>query len=848
MRRTGHLPKFSLLLPLVVVPACYLLAASISAIFLPGHILILRLGDFLLQLAIGFLLICISRRLIGYVLVQLILALTIYIGHGVKIAFLGGPILPSDLYSTLALLRILTPPMAALAVAGPVLVLGLVLWNLRLPRTPSEAATALMIPLAAYVALGLAPRQTIAFVDRAFPYRTWDQLWNYQAMGGTLFLAQAYARAQAEARPAPDMHKVHEALGRLRASTNPKFVARPFHPRNVYFLVLESFWDASLLEAAKFSRDPLHPAFRALWEAGGKSGALSPAFAGGTANAEFELLCGMPSTFVLGVPFEFALLNEVPCLPRILSERGYDTFAAHANVPAYWNRASAYPRLGIETSVFVEDFKTDDRNGRYLSDASFLRQALNHLDDDTTAPRFAHLLTISGHWPYLLSERRPPVVTSESGEETVGAFANSLWYSSRETAEAIARIRRRDPDGIVVAVGDHAPYLGDNFAGYSESKVLTSSWSSFRPEMFVTAGRTPLVVIDGREGPVQVGTVPMFAIPNLILELLGHKHPTGMTPFANPGPGNIRPLAHGSVLHAAPDEPAALCTSESKSKRCGKISTWIDDARIVWDDLLRGSQFTLRAIDERPWPPAYVAHAGGGIAGRTYTNSLEALDESYARGFRFFEVDLSWTADDYLALTHDWADWYVPHFVGATTEPPTRADFLEMRRHDGLTPLALPQLLDWLRKHSDAWVVTDIKERNVDGLTRIAEVAGELTERFVPQIYETSEFPAVRKLGFKDIILTLYRTKAGDDEVVEFAGQHELFAITLPEWRARATDIVRRLRRLGTPVYAHTINRAHRARQMAERGVTGVYTDHLPAKPSPHGDSGRRTAAGSVLK
>ena len=33
----------------------------------------------------------------------------------------------------------------------------------------------------------------------------------------------------------------------------------------------------------------------------------------------------------------------------------------------------------------------------------------------------------------------------------------------------------------------------------------------------------------------------------------------------------------------------------------------------------------------------FIAHAGGKIQGHEYTNSLEALDQSYNNGFRYFE-------------------------------------------------------------------------------------------------------------------------------------------------------------------------------------------------------------------
>ncbi len=816
------------LAPLLFVPVSYLIAAVGSAAFLPGHVVLLRGGDFLLQLVLGFFLVSLSRRIVWCAVAQLALMLTLYVGNAVKISFLGGPLLPSDVHAADALVRILEPGMQVLVLGGPLLFLGIGLWNFRLPRTRAEVLLVGLAPLLCCLALLVQPGWTVAAVDRAYAPRKWDQLWNYESMGATTFLAQAYARGRLEDRPPPSRAAVRAAARRLRAKSQPEFVDRAFAPRNVYLLVLESFWDPTVLEEAHFSRDPIHPSFRKLWEAGGRSTALSPAFAGGTANAEFELLCGMPATFVQSVAFEYALENDVPCLPRVLADIGYATFAAHANVPAYWNRTTAYRRLGLESLMFIDDFDTHDSNGKFLSDESFFRQSLARLEQETDAPRFAHLLTISSHWPYPLNENRPAKVESTSSEKSIRTFANSLWYSSRETAQAIAGIRRKDPDAVIIAVGDHPPYLGENFGGYAESRLLASSWSEFTPEMFLASVRTPLLVIDGKDGPVPAGTLPMFAIPGLILDLLGYRAATTIDAFRRGPEHALRPFSRGPVLRVDRDGSSALCNPDSEDGSCQAAMRWVEDTRTLWEDLLRGAEFTGMEVLDVTRLPAYIAHAGGGIDGRRYTNSQEAMDRNYAKGFRFFEIDFSWTADGFLALSHDWDHWYVPHFVGATRAAPTRAEFLAMERHDGLTPMALPQLLGWLRTHEDAYIVTDVKHRNIDGLAAIAAEAADLQARFVPQIYHRSELEPVHELGYEHVIFTLYRSQATDDDVVEFARERELLAVTLPEGRARKSSLAWRLGHVGTPAYAHTLNDPLKARRLRARGVTGLYTDHLP--------------------
>ena len=50
----------------------------------------------------------------------------------------------------------------------------------------------------------------------------------------------------------------------------------------------------------------------------------------------------------------------------------------------------------------------------------------------------------------------------------------------------------------------------------------------------------------------------------------------------------------------------------------------------------------------------YMAHALGGIDGENYTNSKEALESSYNKGIRLFEVDINLTADDKLVCVHGW--------------------------------------------------------------------------------------------------------------------------------------------------------------------------------------------------
>ncbi|MEE9614686.1 MAG: glycerophosphodiester phosphodiesterase family protein [Thermodesulfobacteriota bacterium] len=224
-------------------------------------------------------------------------------------------------------------------------------------------------------------------------------------------------------------------------------------------------------------------------------------------------------------------------------------------------------------------------------------------------------------------------------------------------------------------------------------------------------------------------------------------------------------------------------------------------------------------------PPPLIAHAGGGINGKSYTNSLEALELNYAKGHRLFECDFEWTSDGHLVLMHDWNKGFEALF-GDPKPVPSLEGFLRLKMSGGLTQLSLRGLIEWLDGHRDARIVTDVKRKNIEALTSIRDRYPEQLGRFIPQIYSFSEYRIVRGLGYEDIILTLYRTSATNDEVVRFSGNNELYAVTMPAPRA-FSGLPGRLKAAGVFAYAHTVNNPGLRDRLFAAGVGGLYTDFM---------------------
>lgn len=102
----------------------------------------------------------------------------------------------------------------------------------------------------------------------------------------------------------------------------------------------------------------------------------------------------------------------------------------------------------------------------------------------------------------------------------------------------------------------------------------------------------------------------------------------------------------------------------------------------------------------------YIAHAGGEVNGIKSTNTKDALDQNYAKGFRVFELDIIETSDGHLVAAHDWGMWSrFTDFAGEL--PPTHADFMKEKIYGDYSLLDMAGINAWFAAHPDATLVTD---------------------------------------------------------------------------------------------------------------------------------------------
>ena len=389
------------------------------------------------------------------------------------------------------------------------------------------------------------------------------------------------------------------ALPGARAASSALFGSSGL--RNIHVVLEESFWDPSPLTATGVAQSPIDPRFLQLWAASGYTRALSPAFAGQTANAEFEILTGFPLDRA-SVKFEEGFNDHVPALPHLLREIGYRAVASHPNSPGFWNRQVAYQKLGFETFWSLPDFIQDDMAGPFLSDKSLHAQVGEKLANTADGrPVFDYIVTFYGHWAYDASKFRPQVISTKSHVDEVQAYVNTVHYKSQEMMDAVAHIQASDPDSIIILFGDHLPILGQQFAGYVESGFLAKSFGDFTPDMYARSTATPLVVIDGQKGPLKLGNVPMYRLGRVLLDLIAYDRPSmldlALPPSQNLKDTVLRPLP-GVVVSYRPDglDQARVCLPDQPADQDAEVVAWLKDVKLIAADIFDGRKYALRAI------------------------------------------------------------------------------------------------------------------------------------------------------------------------------------------------------------------------------------------------------------
>jgi phosphoglycerol transferase MdoB-like AlkP superfamily enzyme len=533
-----------------------------------------------------------SRRGGWLIIEQGLLALYFYGSQIAKLRFWGWPLLPSDFSAATSFWRILGDisfwwPIVLIAPALFWLLIIVLNW-----RWPKQRVWFYLV-LCSWILLTVNqyPAKPLAGLDKLFGNSYWDQKTNYAQRGPWLYLLQESWRQRLSFR-LPDRVAVSQAVTELSYQATVKAIGSSTQP-NIYFIVVESLWQPDL-PLLQFNRLP----WADNWQIKASSGlgqGLSPTFGGKTANAEFELLCGWPDVQA-GVIFNGGIKNSVPCLPNQLKQIGYQTAAFHPNVPAFWNRQQVYPLLGFDCFYSLADYQQVDMNGEFMADSSFYQQTLAKIKaQEQTKPSFNFLLTYSSHLGYPLNASRPSFITTTPAITAVaGRYFNSIYYTTKELADFLDQLQEFDPQAVVLVIGDHWPFLGDDNLGYRQGGWWPDQ--ALSAEQVWQRSVTPLWARQGDNYWLKDQQLAFYQVPAALWQQLGFAN----SPFvAWSAPAAWRPLDSLGEPGVIKDQNGdyQFCYPEPMDNLCSTINRQRQAAQTLILDIFRGRQFSQVSID-----------------------------------------------------------------------------------------------------------------------------------------------------------------------------------------------------------------------------------------------------------
>jgi len=223
-----------------------------------------------------------------------------------------------------------------------------------------------------------------------------------------------------------------------------------------------------------------------------------------------------------------------------------------------------------------------------------------------------------------------------------------------------------------------------------------------------------------------------------------------------------------------------------------------------------------------------IAHAGAAVEGFPDSNSLEAMQNAAALGFRYIELDLIQTSDGVTVGNHNWYN-VNNRIPGVPNEIMTHEEFMNHKIFGRFTPVDLDLIIEFLDQTPDVYIITDTKATDYAALYDIAHRFPKYMERFIPQSYAFEDVQRLRNLGFEKIMLTVYMMHYSEQnpvELYEFIQENELYALVIPDELA-TSEFIKNINTDEIKIFVHTINSISRVEELAALGFQGIFTAHI---------------------
>ncbi len=198
---------------------------------------------------------------------------------------------------------------------------------------------------------------------------------------------------------------------------------------------------------------------------------------------------------------EFSIINSVEPLPdypaiklddydyansliKKLSAASYNTMAFHGNIGYFYNRSSAFPKMGFGDFFDLEKMDMED-TGWGAPDNDVFNYAANHLNK-SRQPLMSYIITMTSHTPFTNAKNYyNNNIYDDIEDDTVRNYFNSISYVDRSIGDFISKLQSELKNTYFFIIGDHTPSI--NKDSYQQASfIMDNKYFEFVPLIIIT--------------------------------------------------------------------------------------------------------------------------------------------------------------------------------------------------------------------------------------------------------------------------------------------------------------------------------------------------------------------------
>lgn len=236
---------------------------------------------------------------------------------------------------------------------------------------------------------------------------------------------------------------------------------------NIIAIMMEAYGDFSVYPQIEFdSENDPYAAFNRIKEISYHGSLLTDIFAAGTVSTERR--------FITGADEYPSLRKNTYSYARYFTNQGYRVEGSHPSHEWFYNRSNINEHLGFSKYDFYESRYSDLTNGEMAGDGILFPELYKDLKSsiDDGIPYFNLSVTYQNHGPYSTEQLYDTsyVIKQEDYTDAEYNILNNYLSGIKDTGEELEKlieeISSLDEPCVLVAFGDHKPWLGEGNSVY----------------------------------------------------------------------------------------------------------------------------------------------------------------------------------------------------------------------------------------------------------------------------------------------------------------------------------------------------------------------------------------------